>query len=101
MVGISTAAAYNAVLTGLRQLRGGGRPAGLGRAEPVQAQPAGHHHQPSPDIADVIDRSSCQPGERLLHHVLGLGRTAQHPGGDREQIPAIGLPGSPNPRISR
>ena len=91
----------SALLSGLRRLRGHGRPAGVGRAEPVQAQPAGHHHQPSPDVLDLIDAGSRQPGERLLHHVLGLSRPAQHPGGDCEQIRPVGLPGSLNPRLSR
>jgi hypothetical protein len=74
------------------RLVGGGRMAAFG-PQPVEAQPADHDHQPSPDVVDLVDVGPGQPGEGLLDHVLGLGDVAEHPEADVEHVTAVLPPG--------
>jgi hypothetical protein len=82
-------------------LGSGGCPPALRQVEPVEALPAGDHHQPSPYVLDRIGRSRCQAGERLLYHVLGIVLPSQYPRGDRQQVPAVSCPRSLNQSIVR
>ena len=67
------------------------RVAALG-PELVQADPADHDDQPAADVVDLIDVGADQPGERLLHGVLGLAQVAEHAEGDVEHVTSLVAP---------
>ncbi len=52
------------------------------RSELVEAQPAGDNDEPPLWIGDAGDVGAGQPGERFLHHVLGVAEVQQHAKGE-------------------
>jgi hypothetical protein len=64
-------------------------PAGTGRADPVQAQAAGHHDQPAALVLDAGHVRAEQAGERVLHGVLGGADVAEHPEREIDQVRAV------------
>jgi hypothetical protein len=70
---------------------------GVGRVpppcpQPVDAQPAGDHHQPGLGIVDGGHVGAGQAGERFLHHVLGVAQVEQDAERDVEHPAPVGLP---------
>ena len=64
-----------------------------GGLEHVEAEPAGHRGEPAAQIADLVVTGPrvAQPG--LLHDILRLGDTAEHPVGDRDEMRSFDFEG--------
>ncbi|GAB4598045.1 hypothetical protein MOKP4_43630 [Mycobacterium avium subsp. hominissuis] len=62
-----------------------------GRAQLVQAEPAGHHGQPAPHVVDVA--RGGQPQECLLRNVFRVADVAQHLVGEVDQVGTVTTPG--------
>ena len=63
-----------------------------GRADLIQAQPAGDYDQPAAAVLDLAARGAEQAGERVLDHILGRADVPQHPEGQVDQVGTVLIP---------
>ena len=64
---------------------------GRARAQHVEAHPGGDGGEPAREVLDVGRVGAAEADPRLLDRVVGLGRRAEHPVGDRPQVRPVGL----------
>jgi hypothetical protein len=69
-----------------------GLPAGAGRTDLIQADPAGDNDQPAAQIVDLLEISIRQTSEGLLSGVFSTGDVAQHRVGQVDQVGAVRSP---------
>ena len=61
------------------------------RAQHVQADSRDHRRQPAAEVLDPAGVRAAQPQPALLDRVIRLVDRAEHPEGQRAQVPAVGL----------
>jgi hypothetical protein len=67
--------------------------------QPVEAQPAGHDHQPSLRVVDALDVGARQSIEGVLHDILGISQVEQHAEREIEHPAPVRLPERGEPRL--
>nr|WP_245737701.1 hypothetical protein [Jiangella alba] len=61
------------------------------RPQQVEADPPDDRRQPRAEVAHVAGVGAAEPQPGLLHRVVGFAQRAEHPVGDRAQLPAMRL----------
>jgi hypothetical protein len=82
-----------------RVLRCGAAPLPVRRTEPIEAEAGHDDREPAAQIVDLVEVLVDEPGEGLLHRVLGLADAAEHPEGDVEQVTVVVAEGATETRV--
>jgi hypothetical protein len=64
-------------------------PAGMARAQHVQAHPGGDRGQPRAEVRHVRRARPVQPEPGVLHRVVGILQRAEHPVGHGAQVSSM------------